>query len=82
MSNPVKDLISDKQYDALADHGLLNPVAVRNVEIRRRFKAYKKCGFSSKLAITELMDDHHLGRESIKTIVYRSKKNSATTSVV
>lgn len=76
MNNPVSELISDEQYDALADHGLLNAIAVRNVEIRRRFKAYKKCGLSSKLAITELMDEYHLGKESIKTVVYRYRRIS------
>ena len=70
MRNPISDLISDQQYEALADRGLLKDVEIRNIEIKRRFKAYKKCGMRSRLAITELMDHYHLGRKSIEIIIY------------
>ena len=70
MNNPISDLISDKQYEALADKRLLNDLEIRNIEIRRRFKAYKKCGMRSKLAIIELMEHYHLGRKSIEIIIY------------
>ena len=70
MSNPISELISDKQYESLADKGLLKFTAIRNIEIKRRFKAYKKCGMKSKLAIIELMDRYHLGRKSIEIIIY------------
>ena len=70
MNNPISDLISDKQFEALGDRGLLNDVEVRNIEIKRRFKAYKKCGMSSGIAIIELMEHYHLGKKSIEMIIY------------
>ncbi len=70
MSNPISEIISDEQYDALFVRGLLKSTAVRNREIRRKYDNYKKCDMNPGEAILKLMAEFHLGRASIKSIVY------------
>lgn len=73
MSNPISEILSDEQYAALVDHGFLKSIAVRNREICRKFRNYKKCGVNSGQAINKLMDEYHLGKKTIERLVYPSK---------
>lgn len=70
MFNPLSEIISDGQYDALFVQGFLNNSAIRNKTIRRKYKNFKNSGISPGEAIEKLMDEYHLGRSSIKSIVY------------
>jgi len=70
MSNPISEIISDEQYEALVGMGLLQDIPFRNTQIRRKFENFKNCGMTTGEAILKLMAEYHLGRASIKSIVY------------
>jgi len=75
IDNPLSDLISDEIYDLLDAHGLIDEKAVRDYQIRKRFKLLRATKISAGDAIDTIREDYpYLQFDTIRKIVYQISK--------
>ncbi len=75
IENPLSDLISDDIYDLLDSHGVIDEKAVRDYQIRKRFKQLRASKFSAGDAIDTIRQDYqYLQFDTIRKIVYQIGK--------
>ena len=75
IDNPLADLISDEIYDLLDSHGLIDEKAVRDYQIRKRFKLLRATKVSAGDAIDTIREDYpYLQFDTIRKIVYQISK--------
>ena len=75
IDNPLADLISDDIYDLLDSHGLIDEKAVRDYQIRKRFKLLRSTKVSAGDAIDTIREDYpYLQFDTIRKIVYQISK--------
>lgn len=75
IDNPLSDLISDEIYDLLDSHGLIDEKAVRDYQIRKRFKLLRSTKVSAGDAIDTIREDYpYLQFDTIRKIVYQISK--------
>jgi hypothetical protein len=75
IDNPLSDLISDEIYDLLDSHGLIDEKAVRDYQIRKRFKQLRATKVSAGDAIDTIREDYpYLQFDTIRKIVYQISK--------
>jgi len=75
LTNPLSDLISDEVYDLLNSRGLINDRAVRDYEIRKKFKALRAQKFRTGDAIDSLREEYpYLQFDTIRKIVHNPPK--------
>jgi hypothetical protein len=68
--NPLRNIITDEQFQFLMDKGFLNERAVRDFYIRKKFYKLKR-RHSPKKIISELREEFpYLSLETIRKIVY------------
>ncbi len=75
IDNPLSDLISDEIYDLLDAHGLIDEKAVRDYQIRKKFKLLRATKISAGDAIDTIREDYpYLQFDTIRKIVYQISK--------
>jgi hypothetical protein len=75
LTNPLSDLISDEVYDLLNSRGLINDRAVRDYEIRKKFKSLRAQKFRTGDAIDSLREEYpYLQFDTIRKIVHNPPK--------
>jgi hypothetical protein len=75
IDNPLANLISDDIYDLLDSHGLIDEKAVRDYQIRKRFKLLRSTKVSAGDAIDTIREDYpYLQFDTIRKIVYQISK--------
>ncbi|MDP4175371.1 MAG: hypothetical protein Q8933_15460 [Bacteroidota bacterium] len=76
VDNPLKDLISDEIYETLNSKGLINEKAVRDYQIRTKFKQLRASKLSASDAIDRIRDEYpYLQFDTIRKIVYQIGHN-------
>jgi hypothetical protein len=75
LTNPLSDLISDEVYELLNSRGLINDRAVRDYEIRKKFKSLRAQKFRTGDAIDSLREEYpYLQFDTIRKIVHNPPK--------
>ncbi len=73
IENPLSDLLSDELYQKLSENSLLDYKAVRDYQIKRRFKDLRNY-MSVGDAIEKIQDEYpYLRFDTIRKIVYNAK---------
>ena len=75
IENPISDLISDDIYELLDSYGLIDEKAVRDYQIRKKFKQLRATKISAGDAIDTIREDYqYLQFDTIRKIVYQISK--------
>jgi hypothetical protein len=75
IENPLSDLISDDIYELLDSHGVIDEKAVRDYQIRKKFKQLRASKISAGDAIDTIREDYqYLQFDTIRKIVYQISK--------
>ncbi len=75
IENPLSDLISDDIYELLDSHGVIDEKAVRDYQIRKKFKQLRASKISAGDAIDTIRGDYqYLQFDTIRKIVYQIGK--------
>lgn len=75
IENPLAELISDDIFDLLETHGLIDEKAVRDYQIRRKFKNLRSGKISAGDAIDAIREEYpYLQFDTIRKIVYQISK--------
>ena len=75
IDNPLSELISDYIFDLLDSHGLIDDKAVRDYQIRKKFKQLRSGKFSAGDAIDAIREEYpYLQFDTIRKIVYQISK--------
>jgi len=75
IENPLSDLISDDIFELLDSHGLIDEKAVRDYQIRKKFKQLRASKVSAGDAIDTIREDYpYLQFDTIRKIVYQISK--------
>ena len=75
IENPLSNLVSDDIYELLDSHRLIDEKAVRDYQIRKRFKQLRATKISAGDAIDTIREDYqYLQFDTIRKIVYQISK--------
>ena len=75
IDNPLSELISDDIFDLLDSHGLIDDKAVRDYQIRKKFKQLRSGKLSAGDAIDSIREEYpYLQFDTIRKIVYQISK--------
>ncbi len=75
IDNPLSELISDDIFDLLDTHGLIDEKAVRDYQIRKKFKQLRSGKLSAGDAIDAIRAEYpYLQFDTIREIVYQISK--------
>jgi hypothetical protein len=75
IDNPLSELISDDIFDLLDSHGLIDEKAVRDYQIRKKFKQLRSGKLSAGDAIDAIRAEYpYLQFDTIRKIVYQISK--------
>jgi len=75
LKNPIGDLISDEVFDLLFTRGLINERAVRDYQIRKKFKTLRSQKLRTGDAIDSLREEYpYLQFDTIRKIVHNPPK--------
>jgi len=75
IDNPLSELISDDIFDLLDSHGLIDDKAVRDYQIRKKFKQLRSGKLSAGDAIDAIRSEYpYLQFDTIRKIVYQISK--------
>ncbi|GAB1442950.1 hypothetical protein MASR2M39_17870 [Ignavibacteriales bacterium] len=75
IENPLSDLISDEIYELLTSHQLIDEKAVRDYQIRKKFKQLRAGKISAGDAIDTIREEYpYLQFDTIRKIVYQISK--------
>jgi len=73
IENPLSDILADELYEKLVENNLLDYKAVRDYQIKRRFKDLRNY-MSVGDAIEKIQDEYpYLRFDTIRKIVYNAK---------
>ena len=75
IENRLSDLISDDIYELLDSRGVIDEKAVRDYQIRKKFKQLRANKISAGEAIDTIREDYqYLQFDTIRKIVYQISK--------
>jgi hypothetical protein len=75
IENPLSELISDDIFELLDSHGLIDEKAVRDYQIRKKFKQLRSGKISAGDAIDAIREEYpYLQFDTIRKIVYQISK--------
>lgn len=75
IDNPLSELISDDIYELLNSNGLIDEKAVRDYQIRKKFKNLRSNKISAGDAIDSIREEYpYLQFDTIRKIVYQISK--------
>jgi hypothetical protein len=75
IDNPLSELISDDIFELLDSHGLIDEKAVRDYQIRKKFKQLRSGKVSAGDAIDVIRQEYpYLQFDTIRKIVYQISK--------
>ena len=75
IENPLSELISDDIFELLDSHGLIDEKAVRDYQIRKKFKQLRSGKVSAGDAIDAIREEYpYLQFDTIRKIVYQIQK--------
>jgi hypothetical protein len=75
IENPLSDLISDDIYELLDSNRVIDEKAVRDYQIRKKFKQLRATKISAGDAIDTIREDYqYLQFDTIRKIVYQISK--------
>ena len=75
IENPLSDLISDEIYELLDSNGLIDQKAVRDYQIRKKFKQLRASKINAGDAIDTIRETYqYLQFDTIRKIVYQISK--------
>ena len=75
IDNPLSELISDEIYELLESHGLIDEKAVRDYQIRKKFKSHRANKISAGDAIDSIREEYpYMQFDTIRKIVYQMSK--------
>jgi len=75
IENPLSELISDDVYELLMEQNLIDEKAVRDYQIRKKFKEMRSTKVSAGDAIDSLREEYpYLQFDTIRKIVYQIAK--------
>lgn len=75
IENPLSELISDEIFELLDAHGLIDDKAVRDYQIRKKFKQLRASKISAGDAIDSIREEYpYLQFDTIRKIVYQISK--------
>lgn len=75
IENPLSELISDDIFELLDSHGLIDDKAVRDYQIRKKFKQLRSGKLSAGDAIDSIRAEYpYLQFDTIRKIVYQISK--------
>ena len=75
IDNPLSELISDEIFELLEAHGLIDEKAVRDYQIRKKFKSLRAGKVSACDAIDAIREEYpYLQFYTIRKIVYQISK--------
>lgn len=75
IDNPLSELISDDIFDLLDSHGSIDEKAVRDYQIRKKFKQLRSGKLSAGDAIDAIRAEYpYLQFDTIRKIVYQISK--------
>jgi hypothetical protein len=75
IENPLSELISDDIFELLDSHGLIDEKAVRDYQIRKKFKQLRSGKISAGDAIDAIRQEYpYLQFDTIRKIVYQISK--------
>ncbi|MCJ7554271.1 MAG: hypothetical protein MUO34_10350 [Ignavibacteriaceae bacterium] len=75
IENPLSELISDEIFELLDAHGLIDDKAVRDYQIRKKFKQLRASKVSAGDAIDSIREEYpYLQFDTIRKIVYQISK--------
>jgi len=75
IENPISDLISDEIYELLDSNGLIDQKAVRDYQIRKKFKLLRASKINAGDAIDTIRETYqYLQFDTIRKIVYQISK--------
>ncbi len=75
IDNPLSELISDDIFELLDSHGLIDDKAVRDYQIRKKFKQLRSGKVSAGDAIDVIRQEYpYLQFDTIRKIVYQISK--------
>lgn len=75
IENPLSELISDDVYELLMEQNLIDEKAVRDYQIRKKFKEMRSIKVSAGDAIDTLREEYpYLQFDTIRKIVYQIAK--------
>ena len=75
IDNPLSELISDEIFELLEVHGLIDEKAVRDYQIRKKFKSLRASKISAGDAIDAIREEYpYLQFDTIRKIVYQISK--------
>jgi len=75
IDNPLSELISDDIFELLDTHGLIDDKAVRDYQIRKKFKQLRSGKLSAGDAIDAIRAEYpYLQFDTIRKIVYQISK--------
>ena len=75
IENPLSELISDDIFELLDSHGLIDEKAVRDYQIRKKFKQLRSGKVSAGDAIDAIREEYpYLQFDTIRKIVYQISK--------
>lgn len=75
LTNPISDLISDEIFELLHCRGLINERAVRDYQIRKKFKLLRAQKYRTGDAIDTLREEYpYLQFDTIRKIVHNPPK--------
>lgn len=70
--NPLAGLISPEVYQVLTENDLLSEKAVRDFQMRKRFRALRNSNVPANDAIERIREEHpYLQFDTIRKIVYK-----------
>ena len=76
IGNPLSELISDDIFELLNSHGLIDEKAVRDYQIRKKFKQLRSGKVSAGDAIDAIREEYpYLQFDTIRKIVYQPQSN-------
>lgn len=75
IDNPLSDIISDDIFELLDSQGLIDEKAVRDYQIRKKFKNLRASKISAGDAIDAIREEYpYLQFDTIRKIVYQISK--------
>jgi hypothetical protein len=74
MSNPLRNFLTDDLYRTLERYNLLNHKAIRDFQIKRRYKELRESGFRAAAAIEVILEEYpYLQFDTVRKIIYSVK---------
>lgn len=74
MSNPIRQILPDDIFRMLLELNLINRKVLRDFEIKRQYKSFRRSGYKSAEAIEALLEMYpYLQFDTVRKIIYSIK---------